>query len=83
MPEADTAASHPAGPATIGQASNAATTSPPTCATAISGTATRFSSGPASVTRENDAADTGISAISTATEAADRGGNPDEGMVSG
>src|SRR5690348_17282736 len=37
---------------------------------AITGTATRFSSGPAIVTRENTTADSGISASSVATDAA-------------
>src|SRR5262245_44689850 len=69
MPVAETAASHPATRATDDHLSNAATASPATWATAINGTARRFSSGPAIVIRENDVAATGVSASSTASDA--------------
>src|SRR5688572_33225760 len=67
--EADMEASTPAGPARGAHRSSATTRRPATCATAMSGTAARLRIGPASVTRENEPAETGISTTSTATDA--------------
>src|SRR5687767_8580730 len=67
--EADNEASTAAGPASAAHRSSATTRRPDTCATAMSGTAARLRIGPASVTRENDPAETGINTSSTATDA--------------